>query len=336
MAIVTYFRSSSYNAWDWCQHQYYIIYGLGYRTPSGLKAVKGTMVHKVMEALAWKQKCIQEGKTEFNDVELGKLSLADCDDIKGITDRAFEFYKAGESHLTFTRTDYRDVHEWVRLAMTENGGIFNPLNRVVVEPEQQFDIPIDKPWAKYEFEYRGEKLQGQLHLKGSIDLIVKNDDSCYEIIDYKTGQRKDWATGEMKDLAKLQKDPQLMLYFYAASQLYPDVDTILCSIFFVRDGGGFTVMFDKSDLIKVEEMLKKRFEEVKRNEMPRLLSPNQSHWKCTRLCHFAKNKWPGTTQTMCEYIRDRIKERGLQATTDEFAHEKHHPNFYKAPGTTEE
>ena len=50
--IVTYFRSSSYNTHSMCEQQYFLEYVLGYRGPSGQKADKGTIVHKVLEILA--------------------------------------------------------------------------------------------------------------------------------------------------------------------------------------------------------------------------------------------------------------------------------------------
>lgn len=55
--IITYFRSSSFNAHNMCEQQYFLEYVLGWRGPSGQKADKGTIVHKVLEILA----CIKKG-----------------------------------------------------------------------------------------------------------------------------------------------------------------------------------------------------------------------------------------------------------------------------------
>ena len=32
-------------------------------------------------------------------------------------------------------------------------------------------------------------------IKGTIDLVTKIDDNVIEVVDWKTGQRKNWATG---------------------------------------------------------------------------------------------------------------------------------------------
>ena len=51
--IITYLRSSSYGTHSMCPQQYMMEYILGIRSPSNQKADKGTIVHKVMEILAY-------------------------------------------------------------------------------------------------------------------------------------------------------------------------------------------------------------------------------------------------------------------------------------------
>ena len=104
----------------------------------------------------------------------------------------------------------------------------------------------------------GTKATGQLAIKGTIDLVTQIDDGVIEVIDWKTGQRKNWATGEEKTYEKLLEDPQLLLYNYAISRLYPDYEQAIMSIFFIRDGGPFSMCFDKSDL-------KKRYNQIQTN-----------------------------------------------------------------------
>ena len=75
-------------------------------------------------------------------------------------------------------------------------------------------------------------VQGQLAIKGTIDLVTKINDDTIEVVDWKTGRRMDWATGEVKDYKKLESDPQLLLYYYAISKLYPEFpNRIMKSIF---------------------------------------------------------------------------------------------------------
>ncbi|MAJ03272.1 MAG: hypothetical protein CMH03_00685, partial [Marinovum sp.] len=118
----------------------------------------------------------------------------------------------------------------------------------VVDPEPHFDIPIEEDWAKYEYEMpNGEVIEGRLAIKGTIDLVTKIDDDTIEVIDWKTGRRLDWATGQEKDYKKLTTDAQLLLYNYAISKLYPDYKQAIMTIFFVKDGGPFSMCFDKED-----------------------------------------------------------------------------------------
>ena len=93
----------------------------------------------------------------------------------------------------------------------------------------------------------GEEFTGRLAIKGTIDLVTEVDDGVIEVVDWKTGQRKDWATGEQKDYEKLSKDPQLLLYYYAISKLFPQYEQAIMSIFYIRDGGPFSLCFDESD-----------------------------------------------------------------------------------------
>ena len=48
----------------------------------------------------------------------------------------------------------------------------------------------------------------------------------------------DWTTGEVKDYKKLENDPQLLLYYYAISKLYPEFPNRIMSIFFYKDKDG--------------------------------------------------------------------------------------------------
>ena len=186
-------------------------------------------------------------------------------------------------------------------------------------------------------------------IKGTIDLITKVDDNTIEIIDWKTGRRLDWATGEEKTLAKLQNDPQLRIYHYAISQAYPNIEHIIFTINFINDGGAFSVCYDKTDLQKTEDMIRKKFEIIKNTTKPQL---NKS-WKCTKLCHFGKSTFENTHilpileyrngqlckidsfMTKCEQVKHQIELKGIDKVVDEYTM----PNFtvgkYKAPGTTD-
>lgn len=149
---------------------------------------------------------------------------------------------------------------------------------------------------------------------------------------HNTGRRLDWATGEEKTYEKLSSDPQLLLYNYAISKLFPDYEQSIMSIFFVKDGGPFSMCFDKSDETKFLKMLKNRFQNIQNNNKPRPISENRENWKCTKLCHYCKHNWPGTDENMCIYIENTLKDKGMEQTIKECSKPGFDIGFYSAPG----
>ena len=58
-----------------CEQQYFIEYVLGWRGPSNQKADKGTIVHKVLEILAFIKQGIQNDKKTIHDDIVGKINI---------------------------------------------------------------------------------------------------------------------------------------------------------------------------------------------------------------------------------------------------------------------
>ena len=339
--IITYLRSSSYNTHSMCPHQYYIEYNLGLRGPSGQKADKGTIVHKVMEILADISVACAKGEMSIVDDIAGEINTIDHD-VEEITEKVYEYYTTRTPHHPWKSLDLKHCKKWVDKALTVQGGNFDPRNQKIVQPEQKFDLAIEKPWAYYEY---SDDLKGYFSIKGTIDLIAQPNENTLEIIDYKTGKRLDWATGEEKTFGKLEKDPQLRMYHYAASRLYPDIDHIIVSIYFINDGGIFSMCYDRSQLPETEAMLRKKFTEIKNCRRPTL----NKTWKCSKLCHFGKSYFEdalveyrhgqrtghGCPMTMCEQIKHAIDVAGIEETTRRYQKEGFNPGFYKAPGSVE-
>ena len=344
--IVTYVRSSSYNAFDYCEMQYFLTYVLGWPSDSGKKADLGTMAHKVMEILAGLKKYQQDNPRkkylEVNDdkcnlIKIPKDRLYTDDFAHELCDISIDAYSKDSKH-NFTNNDKSVVHDTVFTFLTYNDGQFDPRKRNIHHPEPHFDIPIEEEWAKYEYEINGEVVTGQLAIKGTIDLVTLINDETIEVVDWKSGRRMDWATGEVKDYNKLENDAQLMLYFYAISKLYPDYPNRIMSIFFYKNKDGevdpkpFSIMFDKQDERRFLDKLRKRFEEIKANQNPKLLDPTQSHWKCKYLCHYCKNKWEGSDQNMCSYVKNYIDKHGMDQTVKDCTKPGFNIGFYESPG----
>lgn len=331
-----------------CPQQYFFEYVLGIRSPSNKKADKGTICHKVLEVLAGIKLSLQNKEKIYDDDILGKININKYDLAK-ITDQVYDYYTSRFKHHVWEPKDLKDCHKWVNKALTDHNGDFDPRNRDIVQPEQHFDIVIDKPWAKYKYDTKDGILEGNLAIKGTIDLITRVNDDTLEIIDWKTGRRLDWATGEEKTLAKLQNDPQLRIYHYAVSALYPEIDHIIVSINFINDGGAFSICYDRSDLAYTEDMIRRKFDAIKNTKVPQL---NKS-WKCTKLCHFGKSTFenthinplveyrdgqvcnPDTYMTKCEQVKHDIALKGIDRVVDEYTVPGYSVGKYKAPGSAE-
>lgn len=331
-----------------CEQQYFFEYVLGYRGPSNQKADKGTIVHKVLEILAIVKQSQQNDVLTFEDDIVGLVNT-EAYNIDTLTEQVYQYYSSRFSHHKWTIKDFTDCRLWVEKAITYNNGMFDPRNRNILCPEQHFDIVIDKDWSKYKYKLAEGTLEGNLAIKGTIDLITQVGDNTIEIIDWKTGRRLNWATGQEKTQEKLEEDPQLRIYHYAIQKLYPHIDHIMVTIFFINDGGAFSVIFDKSDMPKTESMLRDKFEIIKKTQKPRL---NKS-WMCSKLCHFGKSTFENsnvlpileyrdnqlcqknTHMTKCEQIKHDIELKGINNVVDEYTVPGYTVAKYKAPGSVE-
>jgi hypothetical protein len=321
--------------------QYFITYVLGYYPTSGKKAELGTIVHKVMECLAGLKKELQNAsprtkKLVLNDDAVGKIVIDRSDLLSStlpndLLEKSFDYYTKQSEHA-FSKGDKEECRKLVWDTLNFNNGQFDPRNRNIIAAEPHFDIPIDEDWAHYEYEINGEKIKGQLAIKGTIDLVTKVDDNTIEAVDWKTGKRLDWATGEEKTIEKLQSDPQLLLYNYALSKLFPEYKQSIMSIFFIKDGGPFSLCFDNSDHDRFLKMLKIRFQDIQQNNNPKPISEDRNNWKCTKLCHYCKNKWQNTDTNMCQYVDDYLKNNGMKKTIANLTKSDFNIGFYSAPG----
>lgn len=317
---ITFLRSSSYGAYDFCQHRYWLEYVLGMKSPPNWKAEKGNMFHKAMELLARRKLAEQEGKSSFLEPELEKEFSLEQINYDTASRLGYEHYRRiNAANHCWSEQDFRDVLAWVRTTVEFRNGAFDPLRRDILVPEQFFEFSFDEPWAHYRYTLAdGSVIDGQLGIKGTIDLVTRVAPGVIEYVDWKTGKRWDWGKDVEKSPEKLRRDPQLLLYLYALSRLYPDYRTIFITIYFVADGGPFTVPFDRSDIDRARQMLRKRFEEIRRNDFPsRILHNEQKQWKCFRLCSFYKEEKEGVSQ--CEYYHRELLSLGMERATQRHA-----------------
>lgn len=326
MPFIDYLRSSSYNRWDWCELCYYLEYTLGHRNKTNKSAEAGNVIHKCMECLALAKKGHQEGNDIVDVDEIGKIDFNNID-YDFIYDKSYHLY-VDKSENSYTEKDYKTYRKWFDKALTDYNGRYNPLNITIYDAEKSFDIPIMQDWAVYKQTIGPNTYEGRFSIKGNIDLIAEYSPTVLELTDYKTGQRKNWNSDadEKKGFFDFMDDPQLKMYYYALCKTYPKHD-ILISIYYINDGGPFTMPFDRSMLPEIEEMLRERFEEIKKNTNPKPLSQLRTHFKCKNMCRFSQDSFQDGKCT-CEFIKGQIKEKGIDEVTTMFTREGYSPMVY--------
>lgn len=310
-----------------CQHKYLINYVLGIREVAGQKADKGNVVHKALELLARYKLATQNKEPNFIDDELGSFV------VEGFTpeiamEYAWKYIQEVASHYVWTNKEFTECTKWMYEALNWRDGMFSPLKRHIVAPEQYFELVIKEPWAEYDYVLPdGEKVSGYLGLKGTIDLMVQQGNDL-EMIDWKTGLRLDWSTFQPKTYEKLMDDPQLRIYHYAASKLYPKIDNIFVTIFYMQAGGPESLCFTKHDLKTTEDILRNRFNAIRNTVRPKLVYPNK---KCN-FCYFKKNDLNGNVvadynDSICKTIRDDVVNLGLDKVMKKYSKTDAHNSY---------
>ena len=292
-------------------------YNLSFKDKTNPKALMGTITYKVMQTLGDKNVAMKKGLDIVEDEETGRnLTLEECDDLELLNNIAFDYYTNAFPEVKIGDKERRQCLRWAEKAIAFKDGMLDPRNQDVFATELFFDIEIKKPWAKYKYEFEDQTIEGYLSIKGTVDLILDQGNGFFEILDYKTGRRLDWATGEEKTYEKLQKDKQLLLYYYALKNMYPDKEFSV-SIYYINDGGLFSMVFDEEDYEDAEEILRKKFEQIRSIQQPRLLSNEHTHWKCQKLCLFS-SEYEDSGKSICQHIRDEVKEKGIVKVVEEY------------------
>lgn len=289
-----------------CQHKYFIEYVLGEKRPAGKSADRGNIVHKVLECLG--NANLHES---FEDDALGTLTRKDCS-IQNLTTLVWEDMVKTSSH-EWLKADLKECEALIHTAINLNDGQFDPRNRKIVDVEKRFDIEIKKPWASFDYKLKGNRIQGYLALKGTVDLITEIDKNTLEIVDWKTGRRHNWTKNKPKEETDLYEDFQLLLYYYAVCKLYPQYKNILLTIFYIKSKEPFTLVFEKDKLENIEEKIREKFETIRRIQKPRL----NSSFVC-RFCPYYTEKQPGSNLTICRFFEKRIKSVGADQTFVQF------------------
>jgi ATP-dependent helicase/DNAse subunit B len=283
-----------------CPFKWYLTYYCKQREPSGKAAVIGTIVHKVLEVLAKAKKTkhhlLNDKYTDYN--YLSKI--------------CYNREVRNNPHLSFSDSDLKTV---IKLCDSIMKTMYNPLKMETLATEMGFEIEIQKKGFSYKFvDYRSNETKtGFFKLTGFIDLICTSSDSVIEIVDYKTGQRKDWVTGKIKDVHNMHDDLQLQIYNLAAHYIYPDKKRLL-TLYFLKDGGPYTISLDESNEEEILDKIRKIFRVISIDSDPKRLKDDDDkkkfHYKCRKFCHFGKTENENGV-SLCDEYYNMYKKLGL-------------------------
>lgn len=164
-----------------CEMKGYLNYVLSFPDKQNKKATLGTVVHKVLELLG-RNKMTNDSRKTFDDDELGRISKSAT--IEDLTQKALAHYENKTGGLV-TLDDFDICCEWVNTAISKHNGDMDPRNQNIQNVEEYFDIEIPHEWAKYSYEINGEKIEGQLRIRGTVDVIIDEGNNYFRILDYK-------------------------------------------------------------------------------------------------------------------------------------------------------
>jgi hypothetical protein len=360
-----------------CELRYFYEYILKHRGEGGVKTVIGSAVHCVAETVARIKKNIQESGPNY--VVMDDIGRVDYDPATWMTPRTLTdlevdaINKNRKNKSTFKdqmllpygaiREGETLIEELIQrayehfelerlIAEAKEKGKKDPFQRNyiefcwmlfeqydprkqnVVDVEFKFDLPIPHEWAIGD---DGKPIR----ILGFIDLVTQPEPGILVITDYKTGERNKFPGFQEKTYADIKKDLQLSMYCYVLQTLFPD-QTIIANLFYVRDGGVFSVTFDVDDNVKnVEETVKEHIDKIRSCEQPSLLSPIMGtapqsvidkfkypdtlngtiNSACMYLCPAFKNR-QFSTDCDCKFLNSKIAEIGLEEVQKLYSKEK--------------
>lgn len=234
------------------------------------------------------------------ETDIGEISTNKYD-IENIRDKIYYLYSTIKmKHHKWTNADYKDVKKYVDVVLTHNNGQYNPLNKDIIGTEQYINFEIQENWSILPD-------GSNLRITGFIDLVDKFDENTYEITDYKTGQLKDFLTGQEINSKTLKDDIQFQLYHLALADKYGCDKNYLLTMFFLKFAKPITITLSCDDLENTKQKIKNRFIEIHNTQYPKL----NRGFKCTRFCDYGKKTFEGTEiKPIIQFLDNGIAANG--------------------------
>ncbi|HSS33629.1 MAG TPA: ATP-dependent DNA helicase [Solirubrobacterales bacterium] len=131
--------------------------------------------------------------------------------------------------------------------------------------ERERDAEGEPVWLEKKFDFK----VGEHHVRGRVDRVDRLPDGDFELIDYKTGERK--------TAAELENDLQLALYRLAAREAW-DVEASIGSYYYVLDGDKVAAPTKPDDAERVERTVLQVGEGVISQDFEPRPSPTVCSW----------------------------------------------------------
>jgi len=297
---VTKGSASAIGLYNHCPFAYFMHYILGMESRTGKAALQGSIVHRALE---WMAKLRQHGKTNVDPIWLLNCAWDELTakspniEIRKITTRIDKDTGAFKE-----AADFKKCSTALETVLADT--FYNPYNMQIIKAEQWFSLEMPgEEWSCLD-------CNGKLHqfaVRGFIDLINEIDSDTIEIIDWKTGARKNFYTQEIIDDNVLIREIQPRLYHLAAYFLYPQYKNILITFYYTCDGGPITITLSQDDLTMTIAILHKFLTTIKNDTLVR----RNRHWTC-KMCSFERNGicnriWSDLHAMGGEYVEDRYE-----------------------------
>jgi DNA helicase II / ATP-dependent DNA helicase PcrA len=136
--------------------------------------------------------------------------------------------------------------------------------------ESERDAEAEPVWLEKKFDFK----VGEHHVRGRVDRVDRHPDGEYELIDYKTGERK--------SAEELESDLQLALYRMAAREAW-EIEAATGSYYYVLDGDKVAAPTKPDDAERVERTVLQVGEGVLGQDFEPRPSPTVCSWCDYRL-----------------------------------------------------
>lgn len=268
-----------------CEFKYYLSYHLGLDLGTSFAAEQGSMVHIIFEKFGEANRDGIKNPEIKNDWYEHILYAYQVEGLWKLSDKAKKREKKcdgccyNKDGLCFITNSPIDSFEgcpkeefndsiWLVEKIINDKTIQNPLNKKVLEVEDEFEIIIKD----------GEE---EIPIIGLIDVVNELDDDTIEIVDYKTGNH-------IQSYKECKKDPQLLIYHLAARKKYRQYDNIFITIYYLRSKP-MTFVFLRQDEEATEKALKNHWYKIKHNKTPKRIcdrsdGTTEFGFKCKYLC----------------------------------------------------